>query len=242
MLSHSEPTPHGRALAAGISLVGVVASPNLYALSFLLAACVLILLAQGKITAFLRFTIRLWLPLAIGLFIVWGLIIKGSPGTESGAGFANGVHFAALVSIRVATLAALFQAAVLSLEGLRLARFLRSLGVSPTGTATVVSIINLWPDFARRSEQVVAARCARGLMTDRRLWTRVRQIPWIVRTLFVGSLGHSLDRAARWQAESLPQRLSSVTASSKSPKSGLLASFCWCVAAMGWTSFALLYR
>ncbi len=239
LAAHFEPSPRARALAAGIALVGAAASPSIYALATLLLLCAVILTVQGNISFLLRFIIKLWLPLASGLFIVWGLIIKGSPSSGNGSGIANGVHFAALVSLRIAALAALFQAVVLSLQGLRLANFSRSLGLSPTATATVASIFNLWPDFARRAEQVVAARCARGLMSDRHIWTRVRQIPWVVRTLFVGSLGQSLDRATRWQAERLPDRLAEVLATGETREPNPLINAGWCVAAIVWATWAV---
>lgn len=238
-LPQLEPGPKALALAAVIALVGAVATTNLYALAVLLLACAAILTGQSKVNSLVRFMIRVWVPLTLGLLVVWGLIVRGSPGTGTGSGVADGAHFAAIVSLRVAALAALFQAAVLSLEGLRLARFLRSLRLSPVATAAIVSVFNLWPDFARRSEQVVAARCARGLMPDRRLWTRVRQLPWAVRTLFVGSLGHSLDRAARWQAEQLPTRLAEVAEAVQTAKPSRLIGLTWCSAALAWTAFAL---
>jgi hypothetical protein len=238
-LTQLEPGPKPRALAAVITLVGAVTTTNLCALAVLILACAAILTVQSKVNSFIRFIIRVWVPLALGLFVVWGLIVRGSPGTGTGSGFADGAHFAAIVSLRVAALAALFQAAVLTLEGLRLARFLRGLRLSPAATAAIVSVFNLWPDFARRSEQVVAARCARGLMPDRRLWTRVRQIPWAVRTLFVGSLGHSLDRAARWQAERLPNRLAEVAEAVQTGNPSRLIGFSWCSAALAWMAFAL---
>ncbi len=220
-------------------MVGVVASPSFYALAILLVFCTGTLVAQGKIGSFARFLVRVWLPLSLGLFLVWGFLVRGSPQTGNGSGAADGVKFAAIVSLRVASLAALFQAAVLSLAGLRLASFLKSLGLSPRATATIVSIFNLWPDFARRSEQVVAARCARGLMSDRHLWTRVRQIPWTVRTLFVSALGHSLDRATRWEAECLPNRLAEASETITHAKSGWWVNASWLSAAITWTGLAL---
>lgn len=239
LVVHFEPSPRTRAFATGIALVGVVASPSFHSLAILLLFCAGTLLAQGKIGSFARFLLTVWLPLALGLFLVWGFLVRGSPQTGNGSGAADGVKFAGIVSLRVATLAALFQAAVLSLAGLRLASFLKSLGLSPSATATIVSIFNLWPDFARRSEQVVAARCARGLMPDRHLWTRVRQIPWTVRTLFIGALGHSLERAARWEAESLPNRLAEASETVTQAKPSRWVNASWLAAAITWTILAL---
>jgi hypothetical protein len=236
---HFEPSPRTRAFVTGIALVGVLASSSFKSLTIILLFCVGTLLAQGKILPFTRFLLRVWIPLALGLFFVWGFLVQGSPQTGNGSGAADGVKFAAIVSLRIASLAALFQTAVLSLVGLRLVRFLKSLGLSSVTTATIVSIFNLWPDFARRSEQVVAARCARGLMSDRHLWTRVRQIPWTVRTLFIGALGHSLERAARWEAESLPDRLAEASETVAHAKTSRWVNASWLVAAFTWTILAL---
>lgn len=232
------PAPKARALAVAICLVGAIATNRIPALALLTLACAAILALQGKLPALLRFAIRVWLPLTVGLLLVWGLIVRGAPGGDR-PDAKTGVLFAATTSLRIAALAALFQAAVLSLKGLRLASFLRNLGLSPAATATIVSVFNLWPDFARRSEQVVAARCARGLMPNRRIWTRVRQIPWAVRTLFVGSLGHSLDRAVRWEAERLPARLAQVVDAAHTDNPKAPASLAWCLASLSWTALAL---
>src|ERR1035441_3730185 len=141
-LAQLEPGPKARAFAAVIALVGAVTTTSLYALAVLLLACTAILTAQSKVSPFARFLVRVWLPLTLGLLVVWGLIVRGSPGTGTGSGVADGGRFAAIVSLRVAALAALFQAAVLSLEGLRLARFLRSLRLSPAATAAIVSVLD----------------------------------------------------------------------------------------------------
>ena len=233
------PCSRARALATGIALIGVVATAKPLALAILVAACIGILIIQGKISFYIRFLVKLWLPLAAGLCLVWGLIVRGNPQAGYASGIAHGLEFAGMVSLRLAALAALFQAAVLSLEGLRLAAFLREVGLSPNATATLVSVFNLWPEFARRTDQVVAARCARGLMTDRRLWTRVRQFPWALRTLFVGSLGSSLDRAHRWEADRLPQRLAETVKNQSDSKAAFEVGIVWCFIAAMWTVISL---
>jgi len=139
-LTTIRPSSRARALATGIVLVGVVATAQPIVLALLVAACIGILIVQGKISFYIRFLFRLWLPLAAGLFLVWGLIVRGSPQAGYGSGIAHGLEFAGMVALRLAALAALFQAAVLSLEGLRLAAFLRELGLSPNATASVPDI------------------------------------------------------------------------------------------------------
>jgi hypothetical protein len=126
-LTHIRPCSRARALATGIALIGVVATAKPIALALLVAACIGILIIQGKISFYIRFLFRLWLPLAAGLCLVWGLIVRGSPQAGYGSGIAPGLEFAGMVSLRLAALAAIFQAAVLSLEGLHLAAFLRGI-------------------------------------------------------------------------------------------------------------------
>ncbi len=232
------PEPWGRSLAAAACAIIAVVTNDLLALALLWIGCMIILLAQGEIKSATRFLLRLWLPLALGLALVWGFAVRGSPTTASGTSIASGLKYAGLVAIRLAALAALFQAAFLSLRGLRLAQHWSRLGLPATAVAGLVSIFQLWPDFARRTDQVVAARCARGLMTDRSFLTRAKQLPFAFRTLFLSTLGSSLDRATRWQAEGLPQRLVD-TAHASGSEGTWTASCFWCLAALAWGLIAL---
>jgi hypothetical protein len=234
-----EPSPWFRALASGIALGGVMFTKDVLALVALLMICSVLLWAQGHFIQFVRFLLRIWMPVALGLMLVWGVVVQGSPDAGYRSGPTNGYWFALLVATRLAALAALFQTAVLSLRGIRLAHFLKSVGLSPSITAMLVSIFNLWPDFSRRTEQVVAARCARGLMPDRRLITRVRQVPWVLRTLFVGSLAGSLDRVDRWESDQLPQRLFEAAKIHAANSGNIMAGVLWCLIASVWTASAI---
>lgn len=233
-----QPEPWGRTLAAMLAAAAAVATRDFWSLSCLWLACIIILWLQGEMEACARFLLRLWLPLAAGLAIVWGLAVRGSPDIPPGSDMAAGFRYAGLISLRLAALAALFQAAFLALRGLQLAHHWSRLGLPPTAVAGLVSIFQLWPDFQRRTDQVVAARCARGLMTDRRLTTRAKQLPFACRTLFLSALGSSLDRATRWELEKLPHRLVAA-ANAKIIGGTKLASFFWITLATGWACFAL---
>ena len=232
------PEPWGRMVAAVIAAIVAVITRDFLSLAILWLSCVIVLWAEGEIRACANFVLRLWLPLAAGLAIVWGLAVRGAPGITPGTDMAAGFRYAGLISLRLAALAALFQAAFLVLRGLKLAHHWSHLGLPPAGVAGLVSIFQLWPDFRRRADQVVAARCARGLMTDRRVFTRVRQLPFACRTLFLSTLGSSLDRASRWQAEKIPERLV-VAAGFKIANGTLFASLFWILLVIGWSWFAL---
>src|SRR5215813_9671789 len=120
MTAQIQPSSRARAVATGIALVGAVATSKPIALLVLLAACVGILFLQKKISSLFRFLFRFWLPMAIGLCVVWGLIVRGNPENGYDSGIESGLRFSGMVSLRIAVLAAVFQAAVMSLEGLPL--------------------------------------------------------------------------------------------------------------------------
>jgi energy-coupling factor transporter transmembrane protein EcfT len=233
-----QPEPWGRTIAALLAAVGAVVTRDTLSLSFLWLLCAVILWLQGEMQACIKFLLHLWIPLTAGLIVVCGLAVRGTPDIPPGTDMLAGFRYAGLISLRLAALAALFQAAFLTLRGLRLAYHCSHLGLPPSAVAGLVSIFQLWPDFHRRTDQVVAARCARGLMTDRRFITRVKQLPFAFRTLFLSTLGSSLDRASRWQAEHLPERLVAA-ARSREKRGSPLASLFWFLLSLGWCLFAL---
>ncbi|MBL9151851.1 MAG: hypothetical protein JNK37_05185 [Verrucomicrobiales bacterium] len=212
------------------------------ALAVLWLACFLILWRQGELRSAIRFLCRIWLPLAGGLAIVWGMIVRGTPENPDAHGIPIGLEYAAMISLRIAALASVFQAALLSLRGFQRVRYWSRMGLPPSAVAGVVSIFDLWPDFVRRVDQVVAARCARGLMTDRKLITRVRQIPFAFRTLFLSSLDISMDRAVRWQSERLPERLVETAAASRGGFGSISGSVVWLTLALCWITFAFRHH
>jgi len=138
-----EPSPRLRALAGSIALGGIAITHEVLALALLASGCAAVLLVQGNFQHYARFLVRIWLPVAAGLGVVWALIVRGSPESGHDAGVEVGLHFALVIALRLAALAALFQGAVLSLKGLRLAYFFHRLGMSPSATAALVSIFNL---------------------------------------------------------------------------------------------------
>lgn len=233
-----QPEARGRTLAAVAATAGCVFSTDHLAFIVIWVVCLVILSIQGELGIATRFLSHIWLPLAIGLSIVWGLIVRGSPQMAAGSSSEAGFEYAAMISLRLAALASIFQASLLSLRGFHLAQHWSRLGFSPEAVAGVMSIFQLWPDFARRTDQVVAARCARGLMTDRKLKTRLKQLPFTFRTLFLSSLGSSLDRATRWQAEGMPERLVFIARSRKNSGS-VGGSIFWMAVVMIWLVLAL---
>ena len=180
-------------------------SPWLVLLCWFTSAVVLY--GEHRIKEHGSFVLRLWVPLAMALLIVWGGIVQSSPDGQPGSSVADGLAFGGWTAGRLLCLAAVFQAALLPLRGMRLASFLVRLGVKPEAAAGLISIFELWPGFSLRAQKIVAARCSRGLMKSRSIWVRIKQVPFSIRTLLFGAFGESLDRSEMWNAQGLPKRL-----------------------------------
>ena len=56
----------------------------------------------------------------------------------------------------------------------------------------------LIPEMKIRAAQIFDARCARGLLRDRSLFSRARQLPVILRALVSWALRSAIDRAEMW--------------------------------------------
>lgn len=193
------------------------------------------LVVQGRLLPFARFAGVIILPVGLGLVLVWGFLRQGTPNQNAPHSIQAGVLYAAITTMRLALLGAIFQATFLSLPMPKLVHLLQSFGVRGRLLAIVVSTLNLWPDFRRQVEQVIAGRCARGLMPNRRLLTRIRQVPFAVRTIFISALGHGLERADAWEAGGLIDRLGKLGNRAGETKDySPIVGFGWLTLAMLW--------
>lgn len=207
MWTLKSPSPGLRGFTTLFALCGAFAAHNLWLLGVGLFVVLITLSFQGKLLSFARFAGAIILPVGIGLIFVWGFVRQGTPDLNTKHSIQAGVLYATVTTLRLALLGAIYQAAFLSLPIPKLVHLLQSFGVRGRALAIVVSTLNLWPDFRRHVEQVIAGRCARGLMPDRRLLTRVRQVPFAIRTIFISALGHGLERADAWEAGGLIDQL-----------------------------------
>lgn len=160
---------------------------------------------QGKLREFFRFARTILLPIATLLVLIWGLVRRGAPGGEQS--LAAGMHYAAVITLRLAVAGAIFLATVLTLSPERLIQLLRAFGVRGWALAIIVSRIHIWTDFQDHVKKIYVARCGRGLMGDRALITRLRQLPNTLNTLVISSLNYSLERAHTWRTGGLIERL-----------------------------------
>lgn len=205
--SFRSPSPLLRGSAAILALYGTLVENNVWLLGFGLLVAMTTLMVQGRLPPFARFAGAVILPVGLGLVLVWGFLQQGMPDQSAPHSIQTGILYATVTTLRLALLGAVFQATFLSLPMPKLVHLLQSFRVRGRLLAIVVSTLNLWPAFRRYVEQVIAGRCARGLMPNRRLLTRARQVPFAVRTIFISALGHGLERADAWEAGGLINRL-----------------------------------
>jgi hypothetical protein len=240
-LAHSPP-PFHRGLAALLAAYGAVLANTVSLLGAGFLVVLGILWVQGSLRAFAKFALTVLLPVGVGLVIIWGFIRQGAPGSTGEASVAVGVLFATTTTMRLALLAGVFLAAMFALPPERMVHLLKTFGIHGRTLAIVVSTLNLWPDFKRHVEQVFAGRCARGLMPDRRFSTRMRQLPYAIRTLFISALGQGLDRADSWESSGLIERLENFSHSGLTSEgySKLVGVF-WLALAIAWAVTSTLF-
>ena len=233
------PSPVLRGIATLIALYGAFASRSFWLFAVAFGVVFTTLLIQGKLSSFARFCFAVVLPVGIGLVFIWGFVRQGTPDISAKLSIQAGVLYATITTLRLALLGGIFQCAFLSLSVPKLVHQLQSFGVRGRMLAIVVSTLNLWPDFRRHVEQIIAARCARGLMPDRRLLTRLRQAPLVIRTLFISGLGHGLDRADAWEAGGLIAKLGQLgEQASITGNYSRMVGVAWIFAAVAWVTAA----
>lgn len=218
-LSDFRPKPSHRGLAALAATLGVlVCDKPMVLLSGWAGIVFPLCLAAGISRHHLRFTFTIVLPVSLGLFLVWGWLLGAPPGAAPGSAPGAGAHFAALISLRLIALGGIWQLSFLTIPPAELPATLRMWGVPGSLLAVTVGAIALIPEMRLRTEQIITAREARGLVPDRRLWTRALELPKLLRPLLAWALRSAIQRSDLWRERDLLARLSQSEVASTAPK------------------------
>lgn len=214
-----------RGLACLIGLVGAIISNNILLLVLGLLLFIMLLTLQSKLIEFCKFGLTVILPIGIVLIFIWGFVRQGAPGLEKS--LESGILYAIRTTLRLALLAGIFLATVLTLTPEQLIYLFRTFGIRGRALAVVLSCLNLWKDFQFCIRQVYVSRCARGLMPNCRFLTRLKQFPYAVRTLFISVFTQTIDRIHIWESDGLIERLDdfsecAVTLKDRSEYAGVL--------------------
>jgi energy-coupling factor transporter transmembrane protein EcfT len=201
-------SPRPRALAASALIAGTLASGDPAAMLLLWLVFVIPALRwAGALTQHLRFVGWVLLPMGLLLVVVWGVLVGAPPGIAPGSSPLAGTLFACLVVTRLGLIGGVLQLAVLSIPQDQLLYTLRHWGLRGESLAVAAGSLILWPEFRNRSDQILSARYARGLIRSRRLAVRFTQLPHLLLPLFSWALRSAIQRSEAWEQRGLIRRL-----------------------------------
>jgi energy-coupling factor transporter transmembrane protein EcfT len=160
-----EPSPAARWLCAVGIIVAVIFTRDLRILIAVFGVAAMTCLYVHQVRGlFIKFLLWVWLPLVAWGITVWGGIVGSPPGFPLHSDAAGGVLYAFRISVRLGAAVSVLQAFLLSVDLEDLARGLFSLRVPRGIVLVVLSVVALGPELRKRSEQVLTARAARGLL------------------------------------------------------------------------------
>jgi energy-coupling factor transporter transmembrane protein EcfT len=166
----------------------------------------LMLAIDGLLPKFIRFLMLVQLPMTLMLVGVWGWVAKAPPGEPMGSDPHGGVLFALLISLRLTMLAGAFQLMMLSIPPRLLPVTLRGWGLRGEGLVLALGVFAVEPELKLRAEQILVARRARGLLAGSR-WAGFKQLPRLLRPLFVWSIRSAVHRAENWEQRAMLLRV-----------------------------------
>ncbi|CAN5701208.1 hypothetical protein BH23CHL8_BH23CHL8_20660 [soil metagenome] len=188
----------GTIVAAAIS--GGVAWPLL-----LLSAAVLLPAAVARVlTALLRSTLLLALPLAVSVLLVNLFLFPGGRTILAELGplraTTEGLAFALEVLARIAAMAGAAVLFSLTTRPADLSADLEHRGLSRRLTFVVHTAVTVLPRLAERAAAVAASQRARGLDTEGHLWRRIRGILPLAGPTVVGAIAEAEARTLALEA------------------------------------------
>ncbi|WP_083962107.1 energy-coupling factor transporter transmembrane component T family protein [Hoyosella altamirensis] len=177
----------------------------------------------------LKWWAGLVLPFAVLSFLLQGLFFPEGETLLAGFGPARltveGLEFAALYALRIATILAAFVLFTATTAPSRLMTSLTTAGLNPKISYMVTSGIALIPALNDRAQSVLAAQRARGLQTTGNLAHRTRVLLTVVKPVVFGVLADLEQRAFTLEQRGFGSQVRP-TAYSPAPFSAAERAFC----------------
>lgn len=195
--------PKTRGLATLLFAAGLfLCSDPMLLLPFWLAAfAVLALMGFWKPHG--KYLIAVILPIYAALLLIWGMVVPPSVADAGQIGDITGYQYATTIALRLAGLGAIIQLCFLPLMKRNgLITTLREWGLRGTPLTITLSTLALIEDINYRVRQVMEARIARG-MSPHGLINDIKQLPVVLRPLFVFILHSAIKRAELWHHRNL---------------------------------------
>jgi energy-coupling factor transporter transmembrane protein EcfT len=198
--------PAARLAALLLFIIATFINTSLLPCVFITIALGILLALDGLLPTFLKFLFVIQLPMTIMLVLVWGYVAKAPPGMPMGSDPRGGKIFALLIALRLTALGAAFQLFMLSIPSQLLPATLRGWGLRGEGMVVALGVFAVQPELKLRAEQILIARRARGMLGGSR-WAGLKQLPRLLRPLFVWSIRSAVHRAEIWEQRAMLLRV-----------------------------------
>lgn len=203
-----EPSPRARGAAAAAAIVGTLISNDLHLLLLAWLGILLPLTIAGGIARqHMKFVTVFLGPVTAALLLVWGWMVAAPPGMPVGSSPEEGLSFGCMVALRLTVLGGVIQLCFLTISPEQLIATVRCWGLRGEGLVIVAGTLALGPELRLRSDQVLTARYARGLVPNRSFSNRLRQLPFLLRPLLAWVLRSAIQRSEIWHQRGLLARL-----------------------------------
>lgn len=190
-------------MAIGLSLAAFL-GPGYWIAAGIASALLLLTVTSATLRPLLRAAVVLFLPLAIALCVIQGLLLPDREGVLGSWGpfevSTEGIAATATYASRLAVIMLCAILLVVSTRPKELAVGLTQRGLSPKFAYVVLAAMQFVPDAQARVSRIVQAQQARGLDVRANLVTRFRSLWSIVIPLFSGALVTAETRALALEA------------------------------------------
>lgn len=183
-----------RILIFVVIFIGIFITRNIYFLVSGYLIVLIFLIAAGQIFLHTKFFIIGNLPFLVILVLIYGVILTDNSVQDGNNYILKGL----VIFLRVTILTSLFQL-TFNVPAGQLLAFLKKLGIKGNLLIITVSSFAVWTDFTIKADKIITARLSRGHLRKRNLVNKVRQIPFVIKPLFVTTLLLALDRTASWK-------------------------------------------
>lgn len=201
--------PYIRLAAASLAVAGIVITNNLYQL-LIGWICIAIPLSIGAKLVKRHINLLLYaiLPMFLLLLTVYAFLLPMfQPGHET----SQGLKFALQTALKLILYTSVFQL-LLSIPSNELHSTLRFWGIKGEGLVIYLGALTVWVDVKIKANKIVDARFARGLVKNRSFFTRIKQVPYVVRPLISCILISAVERSYSWKQKKILARVENLQA------------------------------
>lgn len=196
-------SPQARGIAFIAAMIGAMLAQNSTLMVIGWIGLLLNLAWAGILNRHVRFGVYILLPISIALILVWGVVVGAPPGQPMGSDPSGGIQYAESVALRLALLSGIGQLCFLTIPEYLLPLTFRRWGFKGHSLIIALGTMSIFPEMSQRADQVLTARFARGLAANRHFFTKLCQLPYLLRPLLAWSLRSAIQRSEYWHQRQL---------------------------------------